>query len=257
MVRIHDRELRLPGVPSNRLGAVQPTAVIVLAAGLGTRMRSATPKVLHEVAGRSLVGHVLAAVDQLNPHHLVVVVGHGRDLVSAHVHQTHPLAVPVVQEQQNGTGHAVRVGLAGLAASGVQLPSGPVVVLAGAAAQYVLLAAEFVAITQVMVYIGAVMVLFLFGTMLTRAELGKAKELNNKNWAIGIPVALLLLGTLTYVLIDSFHADKVVDDPAKAPSVSTQQISDSIFKPYLIPFWALSFVLLAALVGAIVLARKD
>jgi NADH-quinone oxidoreductase subunit J len=132
-----------------------------------------------------------------------------------------------------------------------------VLVLAGAAAQYLILSAEFVAITQVLVYIGAVTVLFLFGTMLTRAELGKAKDLNNKNWALGIPVALLLLGTLTYVLIDSFHADKVVDNPAKTPSVSTQQISDSIFKPYLIPFWALSFVLLAALVGAIVLARKD
>ena len=132
-----------------------------------------------------------------------------------------------------------------------------VVVLAGAAAQYLLLSAEFVAITQVLVYIGAVTVLFLFGTMLTRAELGKATDLNNKHWALGIPVALLLLGTLVYVLIDTFHADKVVDDPKATPSVSTSQISDAIFKPYLIPFWALSFVLLAALVGAIVLARKD
>ena len=56
-----------------------------------------------------------------------------------------------------------------------------VVVLAGAAAQYILLAAEFVAVTQVMVYIGAVMVLFLFGTMLTRARIGAEKDLNNKN----------------------------------------------------------------------------
>ena len=120
-----------PLLESSHSVSVRPAAVVILAAGEGTRMKSATPKVLHEVGGRSLVGHVLAAVDQLNPHHLVVVVGHGRDLVSAHVHQTHPQAVPVVQEQQNGTGHAVRVGLAGLAASGVQLPSGPVVVLAG------------------------------------------------------------------------------------------------------------------------------
>ena len=108
-----------------------------------------------------------------------------------------------------------------------------------------------------LVYIGAVTVLFLFGTMLTRAQLGKATDLNNKNWALGIPVALLLLGTLIYVLVDSFHADKVMDNPDSVPTVSTQQISDSIFKPYLIPFWALSFVLLAALIGAIVLARKD
>jgi NADH-quinone oxidoreductase subunit J len=132
-----------------------------------------------------------------------------------------------------------------------------VLVLAGAAVQYLILSAEFVAITQVLVYIGAVTVLFLFGTMLTRAELGKAKDLNNKNWFLGIPVALLLAGTLTYVLVDSFHATKVIDDPKKVPAVTTAQISDSIFKPYLIPFWGLSFVLLAALVGAIVLARRD
>ena len=132
-----------------------------------------------------------------------------------------------------------------------------VLVLAGAAAQYIILSAEFVAVTQVLVYIGAVTVLFLFGTMLTRAQLGKAKDLNNKNWALGIPVALLLLGTLVYVLLDTFGDDKVVDNPGDVPNVPVQAISDSIFKPYLLPFWALSFVLLAALVGAIVLARKD
>ena len=61
-----------------------------------------------------------------------------------------------------------------------------VVVLAGAAAQYILLAAEFVAITQVLVYIGAVMVLFLFGTMLTRARIGAESDLNNKNWFLSL-----------------------------------------------------------------------
>jgi len=132
-----------------------------------------------------------------------------------------------------------------------------VIVLAGAAAQYLILSAEFLAITQVLVYIGAVTVLFLFGTMLTRAELGKATDLNNKHWALGIPVALLLLGTLVYVLIDTFRADKLVDKPEDTPVVTTTQVSDSIFGPFLVPFWALSFVLLAALVGAIVLARKD
>ena len=57
-----------------------------------------------------------------------------------------------------------------------------VAVLAGAAAQYILLAAEFVAITQVLVYVGAVMVLFLFGTMLTRAQIGRERGLNNRGW---------------------------------------------------------------------------
>src|SRR3954466_13705673 len=80
-----------------------------------------------------------------------------------------------------------------------------VALLAGAAAQYLLLAAEFVAVTQVLVYIGAVMVLFLFGVMLTRAKLGVDTELNNRNWAVGIPVALLMLGVMVYVLIDGFR----------------------------------------------------
>jgi len=130
-----------------------------------------------------------------------------------------------------------------------------VLVLAGAAAQYLLLAAEFVAITQVLVYVGAVMVLFIFGTMLTRAQIGRERDLNNKKgWPVALLVALVLCGTVVYVLIDAFGDDKLPTDPA-IPSV--QSVSDSIFGPYLIPFWALSFLLLAAMVGAIVLARKD
>ncbi len=129
-----------------------------------------------------------------------------------------------------------------------------VVVLGGAAAQYILLAAEFVAVTQVLLYIGAVMVLFLFGTMLTRSKIGRQSDLNNRYWALGAFVGLLMLGTLAYALIDAFHAQKLPDN---AVPTTTQQVSDSIFGPYLIPFWALSFVLLAAIVGAIVLARRD
>jgi NADH-quinone oxidoreductase subunit J len=129
-----------------------------------------------------------------------------------------------------------------------------VLVLAGAAALYVLLAAEFVAVTQVLVYVGAVMVLFIFGTMLTRAQIGRERDLNNRNWAIGVLVGLVLGGTLAYVLIDAYGDDKLPKDPTIQ---SVQSISDSIFGPYLIPFWALSFVLLAAMIGAIVLARKD
>jgi NADH-quinone oxidoreductase subunit J len=129
-----------------------------------------------------------------------------------------------------------------------------VLVLAGAAALYVLLAAEFVAVTQVLVYVGAVMVLFIFGTMLTRAQMGRERDLNNRNWAIGVLVGLVLGGTLAYVLIDAYGDDKLPKDPTIQ---SVQSISDSIFGPYLIPFWALSFVLLAAMIGAIVLARKD
>jgi bifunctional UDP-N-acetylglucosamine pyrophosphorylase/glucosamine-1-phosphate N-acetyltransferase len=92
-------------------------AVVVLAAGEGTRMRSrALPKVLHGFAGRSLLGHVLAATAPLNPACTTVVVGHRRDEVSAHLAQIAPAAEPVVQDQQLGTGHAVRLALAAVPA---------------------------------------------------------------------------------------------------------------------------------------------
>lgn len=92
----------------------RPVAVVVLAAGEGTRMRSATPKVLHALAGRSMLGHVVAAAAGLSPHHLLVVVGHAREQVVAHLAELAPLATPVVQHEQRGTGHAVRVALADL-----------------------------------------------------------------------------------------------------------------------------------------------
>ncbi|MDT4981315.1 MAG: bifunctional UDP-N-acetylglucosamine pyrophosphorylase / glucosamine-phosphate N-acetyltransferase, partial [Pseudonocardiales bacterium] len=74
-------------------------------------MKSATAKVLHGFAGRSLLGHVLAAAAPLGATHTVVVVGHSRDEVTAHLAEIAPAARAVVQEQQHGTGHAVRVAL--------------------------------------------------------------------------------------------------------------------------------------------------
>ena len=129
-----------------------------------------------------------------------------------------------------------------------------VTVLAGAAAQYVLLAAEFVAVTKVLVYIGAVMVLFLFGTMLTRARIGAERDLNNSYWRLGIPVAALLFAAMSIAVLSSYGDERL---PSDARVVPIADISDQIFGPYLLPFWALSFVLLAAIIGAIVLARKE
>ena len=129
-----------------------------------------------------------------------------------------------------------------------------VTVLAGAAAQYVLLAAEFVAVTQVLVYIGAVMVLFLYGTMLTRARIGAERDLNNSYWRLGIPVAALLFAAMSIAVLSSYGDERL---PSDARVVPIADISDQIFGPYLLPFWALSFVLLAAIIGAIVLARKE
>ena len=128
-----------------------------------------------------------------------------------------------------------------------------VVVLAGVAAQYILASAEFVAASQILVYIGAVMVLFLFGIMLTRAQIGKEAGLNNRGWALGIPVGLLLFGLLAWVILDAFD-DDVLPDRGATPTVL---LSDQFLSIYLVPFIAVSFVLLAAAIGAIVLARKD
>jgi bifunctional UDP-N-acetylglucosamine pyrophosphorylase / glucosamine-1-phosphate N-acetyltransferase len=88
---------------------------VVLAAGEGTRMRSATPKVLHPVGGRPLVEHAVRAAAGLKPAHLVVVLGHGRDAVAAHLASLDGVAT-AVQETQDGTGHAVACGLSVLPA---------------------------------------------------------------------------------------------------------------------------------------------
>ncbi|MAT03915.1 MAG: proton-conducting membrane transporter [Acidimicrobiaceae bacterium] len=132
-----------------------------------------------------------------------------------------------------------------------------VVVLGGIAAQYILAAAEFVAISQVLVYIGAVMVLFLFGIMLTRATIGEETDVNNQGWAIGIPVGLLMFGVLAYVTLD-FTEDATLPEPTDEQITgATMAISDAYLGDYLVPLIAVSFVLLAAAIGAIVLARKD
>jgi len=92
----------------------RPAAVVVLAAGEGTRMKSSIPKVLHSVGGRTLVHHAAAAGEALEPDHLVVVVGHGRDEVTAHLAEVAPKATTAIQDQQLGTGHAVSCALDGL-----------------------------------------------------------------------------------------------------------------------------------------------
>ena len=98
-----------------------------------------------------------------------------------------------------------------------------VVVLAGAAAQFILLGQEFIAWVQVLVYIGAVIVLFLFGIMLTRAPMHPTESLdNNLRWP-GAVVALFLVGVLSGLLVDAFHADKIeLDHPIRTDAGKTQ-----------------------------------
>jgi len=99
-------------------GGPRPAAAVLLAAGEGTRMRSALPKVLHPIGGATLLGHAVSAVAALDPEHLAVVVGHGREQVGAELEalagQLSRPVVTAVQEEQLGTGHAVRCGLGAL-----------------------------------------------------------------------------------------------------------------------------------------------
>lgn len=108
----------------------EPLTVVVLAAGGGTRMRSKTMKVLHRIGGRSMVGHVLRAVAETAPERVVAVVGHQREQVGAHIAELMPEALLAVQEEQLGTGHAVRVALEALAAHDAH-PRGTVLVAYG------------------------------------------------------------------------------------------------------------------------------
>jgi len=116
---------------------------------------------------------------------------------------------------------------------------------------YLLLGAEFVAWVQVLIYVGAIVVLLLFGLMLTRAPIGR-EALDNQQRGFAALVALAVAGGLGWLLADSFAGQVVTLAPTR-----TAQIGESMFRSYVLPFEVVSFLLLAALVGAIVLARKE
>jgi NADH-quinone oxidoreductase subunit J len=152
-----------------------------------------------------------------------------------------------------------------------------VIVLAGVAANYVLLAAEFVAIVQVLVYIGAIIVLFLFGVMLTRSQLGTDDRLDNDQKWVGAAVSIFLLGVISFALWGAFGEQSLDlnndiarqtvsrtvpvvggrDGEVQVLPSNTDLVSDAIFSDYLIAFEVSSVLLLAALVGAVVVARRE
>ncbi|MEO6989517.1 MAG: NADH-quinone oxidoreductase subunit J [Aquihabitans sp.] len=129
-----------------------------------------------------------------------------------------------------------------------------VMVLAGAAAQFILLGAEFVAITQVLVYIGAIVVLFLFGIMLTKSPMDAQEKASRDNWKVAAGVGVVMLGVLIYGLLDGFGRSKL---PADLAPTRVETVSDAIFSSYLVPFEAISLLLLAAAIGAIVISKRD
>ena len=111
----------IPGGGASYTSHMSLETVVVLAAGEGTRMKSTTPKVLHEISGRTLLGHVLHAVSGLQGKNLCIVVGAGRERVEAHVAQIAPHATTVFQEHRGGTGHATQLALAGTSSKGTVL----------------------------------------------------------------------------------------------------------------------------------------
>ncbi len=131
-----------------------------------------------------------------------------------------------------------------------------VVVLAGGAAQFLLLGNEFVAWVQVLVYIGAVIVLFLFGIMLTRAPMHPKDSLDNDLRWPGLVVSLFLAGVLAALLVRTYGADQM-DKYGSLEPIRTNTVTNEVFRNYIIPFEVVGVLLLGALIGAVVLARKD
>ncbi|MFN2590882.1 MAG: NADH-quinone oxidoreductase subunit J [Actinomycetota bacterium] len=126
-----------------------------------------------------------------------------------------------------------------------------VVALAMVGAVYLLVAAEFLAWVQVLIYVGAIVVLLLFSLMLTRAPIGR-ETLDNQQRGLAAIVSAGILAGLVFLLQDTFAGDEVRLTP-----VRTSDVGVSIFRDFVMPFEVVSVLLLAALVGAVVLARKD
>ncbi|WP_328311047.1 NADH-quinone oxidoreductase subunit J [Streptomyces sp. NBC_00442] len=130
-----------------------------------------------------------------------------------------------------------------------------VVALGGLAVEYLLLTAEFIAWVQVLIYVGSIVVLLLFGLMLTRAPIGRSPDADSNNRWVALTVAVAAAGTLVWVVVDGFRTSWIdLDGPAQG---STKVSGEILFRHWVLPFEALSVLLLAALVGAIVLSRKS
>jgi NADH-quinone oxidoreductase subunit J len=129
-----------------------------------------------------------------------------------------------------------------------------VAALAGTAGLFLLLSAEFVAWVLVFVYIGAVVVLFLFGIMITRAPTGLDEQLDttHKAWPALLSIALFV--TLAWTSIEAFGDSDVL---VSGDPTSTELLGESLLGRFVIPFEVVSFVLLAALIGGITIARRD
>lgn len=129
-----------------------------------------------------------------------------------------------------------------------------VATLGGTAALFVILSAEFVAWVLVLVYIGAVVVLFLFGIMITRAPTGADMGLDADEKLVPAVLAIAVFVMLAWASIDAFGAREIA---TAGTGTSTGLIGESLLGRFVVPFEVVSFVLLAALIGGITIARRD
>ncbi|MFD3869712.1 NADH-quinone oxidoreductase subunit J [Streptomyces sp. NPDC058623] len=130
-----------------------------------------------------------------------------------------------------------------------------VVALGGVAVEYLLLTAEFIAWVQVLIYLGSVVVLLLFGLMLTKAPIGRSPDADSANRWVALGVAVTAGAALVWVVVDAFRTTWIdLDGPAQGSTAVTGEI---LFQHWVLPFEALSVLLLAALIGAIVLSRRN
>lgn len=132
-----------------------------------------------------------------------------------------------------------------------------VLTLGGLAAAYLLLTAEFLAWVQVLIYVGSVVVLLLFGLMLTRAPIGPSPHADSGNRPVALAVAGCTAALLVTVVVDALRGEWIDLSPeGGAPHGTARKVGESVFRHWVLPFEALSVLLLAALVGAVVLARR-
>jgi NADH-quinone oxidoreductase subunit J len=129
-----------------------------------------------------------------------------------------------------------------------------VVSLLSVAGVYLLLGAEFVAWVQILIYVGAIVILFLFGLMLTKAPIGRDALDNQQRW-LGALVGVGVFAGLVFLIQRAYPVQDAV--AFRTVEGTTDVVGEAIFRHYVLPFEAVSFLLLAALIGAIVLARKD
>ncbi len=129
-----------------------------------------------------------------------------------------------------------------------------VLALLSVAGVYLLLGAEFVAWVQVLIYVGAIVILFLFGLMLTKAPIGRDTLDNQQRW-LGALVGVGVFAGLVFLIQEAFPVQDAV--AVETFAGDTASVGTAIFTQFVLPFEAVSFLLLAALIGAIVLARKD